>query len=140
MTEKEEQILKEIITYVKENKVMPTRRYLQRKLNYKSVNSITWYIKSLEKENYLIRNKYNKLILNNSSNEYYTGLKNIKIINSKNNLQIILNKNKRYIAYKINNNYFNNIGILKEEDRTMAGKTAPACGLYLRNVFYWFDL
>lgn len=28
------------------------------------------------------------------------------------------------------------INILKEEDRTVAGKTAPACGLYLRNVFY----
>ena len=28
------------------------------------------------------------------------------------------------------------IDILKHEDRTMAGKTAPACGLYLRNVFY----
>ena len=28
------------------------------------------------------------------------------------------------------------IKILKEEDRTVAGKTAPACGLYLRNVFY----
>lgn len=28
------------------------------------------------------------------------------------------------------------IEILKHEDRTMAGKTAPACGLYLRNVFY----
>ena len=28
------------------------------------------------------------------------------------------------------------IRILKEEDRTFAGKTAPACGLYLRNVFY----
>lgn len=28
------------------------------------------------------------------------------------------------------------IQILKEEDRTVAGKTAPACGLYLRNVFY----
>ena len=26
--------------------------------------------------------------------------------------------------------------ILKFEDRTLAGKTAPACGLYLRNVFY----
>ena len=26
--------------------------------------------------------------------------------------------------------------ILKEEDRKIAGKTAPACGLYLRNVFY----
>lgn len=28
------------------------------------------------------------------------------------------------------------INILKEENRTVAGKTAPACGLYLRNVFY----
>ena len=28
------------------------------------------------------------------------------------------------------------IEILKHEDRTLAGKTAPACGLYLRNVFY----
>ena len=26
--------------------------------------------------------------------------------------------------------------ILKQEDRTFAGITAPACGLYLRNVFY----
>ena len=28
------------------------------------------------------------------------------------------------------------IEILKHEDRTLAGKTAPPCGLYLRNVFY----
>ena len=28
------------------------------------------------------------------------------------------------------------IDILKQENRTVAGKTAPACGLYLRNVFY----
>ena len=28
------------------------------------------------------------------------------------------------------------IKILDQEDRTMAGKTAPACGLYLKNVFY----
>ena len=28
------------------------------------------------------------------------------------------------------------IEILRHEDRTVAGKTAPACGLYLRNVFY----
>ena len=26
--------------------------------------------------------------------------------------------------------------ILKFEDRRLAGKTAPSCGLYLRNVFY----
>ena len=28
------------------------------------------------------------------------------------------------------------IEILKHENRSFAGKTAPACGLYLRNVFY----
>ena len=28
------------------------------------------------------------------------------------------------------------IDILKKEDRSLAGKTAPACGLYLKNVFY----
>lgn len=28
------------------------------------------------------------------------------------------------------------IDILKHENRKLAGKTAPACGLYLRNVFY----
>ena len=28
------------------------------------------------------------------------------------------------------------IEILRHENRTFAGKTAPACGLYLRNVFY----
>ena len=28
------------------------------------------------------------------------------------------------------------IEILKQENRTLAGKTAPACGLYLKNVFY----
>ena len=28
------------------------------------------------------------------------------------------------------------IEILKREDRRLAGKTAPSCGLYLRNVFY----
>jgi tRNA pseudouridine38-40 synthase len=28
------------------------------------------------------------------------------------------------------------IDIFKQEDRRFAGKTAPACGLYLRNVFY----
>ena len=26
--------------------------------------------------------------------------------------------------------------ILREEDRRSSGKTAPSCGLYLKNVFY----
>ena len=28
------------------------------------------------------------------------------------------------------------IDILEKENRTLAGKTAPPCGLYLKNVFY----
>lgn len=115
MNEKEEKILEEIINYYKENKVMPTRRYLQKVFNFKSVNSITKYIKSLEEQNYLIRNKDNKIILNKYTNEN-TNLKTITIINMNNkHINLILDKNKKYIAYKIHNNYFNNIGILRND-------------------------
>ena len=116
MNNKEEQILKEIINYFKENKMMPTRRTLQKRLNFQSVNSITYYIKSLEKQNYLIRNKDNKLILNEYTLFYNNNLKNIKIINANNKyVQITLFKHKKYIAYQIHNDYFNNIGILRND-------------------------
>ena len=112
MNQKEEAILKEIINYVTVNKTMPTRRYLQKKLNFKSVNSITEYMKSLENENYLIRNKDNKLILNNYSFFYQSGLKSIKVLNrSKEKIQLFLNKGKKYFAYKMPNNTFYNRGI-----------------------------
>ncbi len=115
MNKKEEKILEEIINYYKENKVMPTRRYLQKVFNFKSVNSITKYIKSLEEQNYLIRNKDNKIILNKYTNEN-TNLKTINIINMNNkHINLILDKNKKYVAYKIHNNYFNNIGILRND-------------------------
>ena len=92
MKEKEEEIFKEIINYFKDNKTMPTRRYLQRKLNYKSINSITQYFKSLEKQNYLIRNTANKLIINDYI-KLDDNLKTIKVINTKNDyLHIIINK------------------------------------------------
>ena len=45
MTEKEELILKEIITYYKKNKLMPSIRYLKNKLKYHSTNSISQYLK-----------------------------------------------------------------------------------------------
>ena len=116
MKEKEEMILKEIIEYFKNNKRMPTMRYLQTKMNYKSINSITWYLNSLEKQGYLERNKENKLILNNSSENYNTGLKRIKIINMYNKyINLVMNKNKKYFAYKINNDYFNELGIIKKD-------------------------
>ena len=115
MNEKEEKVFKEIINYYKENRIMPTRRYLQKELHYKSVNSITRYIKSLEKQNYLIRNNDGKIIPNKYNLEN-TNIKTINISNMHNEyLNIILNKNKKYIAYKIHNNYFNNLGILRND-------------------------
>ena len=116
MNKKEEILLREIIDYVYKNKTMPTRRYLQMKLGYKSINSITWYISSLLKQNYLTRNIDGKVVLNVLSKQYETGLKQINIINSiKDSVSLFLNKNKKYLAYKINHNYFNNIGILKND-------------------------
>ncbi len=115
MKEKEEEILQEIINYYKKNKMMPTRRYLQKLFNYKSINSITRYIKSLEKQNYLIRNDDDKIILNNYS-LLDNNIKPIKVINMENNyINVILDKNKEYLAYKIHNDYFKNNGILRND-------------------------
>ena len=116
MNTKEEEILKEIINYVYENSTMPTRRYLQRKMGFKSVNSISEYIKSLERKNYLIRNSDKKLILDNSAIFYQQHLKTIKVINMINTyVKIIINKNKNYIAYKIHNNSFNYLNIQRND-------------------------
>ena len=115
MNQKEEEILEEIVSYYNKNKAMPTFRYLQKGFNFKSVNSITRYIKSLEQQHYLIRNNNNKVILSEYSGNN-TNLKTINVINMNNKyINIILNKNKKYLAYKINNNYFNNMGILKND-------------------------
>lgn len=113
MNNKEEKILKEIVNYVMNNMRIPTMRYLQKIFKYKSINSITEYLKSLESQNYLIRNKDGKLILNKDSEKYQSNLKTIKIINAKNKyIKLFLDKNKRYVAYKIHHNYFNNLAIL----------------------------
>ena len=112
MTEKEELILKTICQYIKDNNTMPTRRFIQRKLNYKSVNSITQYFKSLEQKGYLKYNNNHKLIIGNSL--YNNNLKNIKIVNQKNQtIELLLNKKKNYLGYRLNNNCFENEFILK---------------------------
>ena len=114
MTEKEELILKEITNYYQKNKTMPTYRYLLKKLNFKSLNSIYQYMKSLEKKNYLIRNNDDKLILY----DYVTNFNNrkISIINSNNTyISLILNKKKNYTAFRINNNHFKSNGIIKND-------------------------
>ncbi len=114
MNSKEELVLQEIINYVNKNNRMPTLRYLQNKLNYKSINSITEYLKSLEKQNYLTRNKENKLIL--SKYNVNSNIKTIEVINSKNTfVRLILDKSEKYLAYKINHNYFIKDGIYKND-------------------------
>ena len=113
MTEKEEKILKIITQYTRANNTMPTRRFLQKELNYKSINSITQYLKSLEKKGYLKRHN-NKLVIGNVI--YNDNLKRIKIINLKNTeIEIVLNKKKNYLGYKLNNNYFKNNYLLKDD-------------------------
>ena len=115
MNTKAELILNEIINYVKKYHIMPTRRYLQKKFNYKSVNTITYYIKLLIKENYLMYNNNKKLILSNISYQD-DNYKRITVINKTNKyLEILLNKRKKYCSFKIKNNYFRNIGIIKND-------------------------
>ena len=115
MSEKEEKVFKEIINYYQENKTMPTRRFLQKKLNFKSINSITRYIKSLEEQNYLIRNQYGRIIIN-SYNYDNVNIKTINVINTAKELcNILIDKNKKYIAYKFHNDCFKNIGILRND-------------------------
>ena len=115
MNKKEEEILGVIVNYYKKNYTMPSIRFLQKTFNYKSVNSISRYLKSLEKKNYLIRNNHNKQVINHyllANNN----IKTIKIINQDNKyISIILDKYQNYLAYKISNNFFNNIGILKND-------------------------
>ncbi len=116
MTEKEEIIIRTINHYYQENKTMPSLRYLQKELGYKSSNSISQYLKKLESKGYLRRNKNNRLIIDNSIFHYNENLKNIEIINRKKDyIKIILNKNKDYIAYQVNNDIFKKRGIIKKD-------------------------
>ena len=116
MNRHEEIILNEIINYLKENQRIPTMRYLQRKLSYKSVNSISEYIKSLEKQNYLIRSTDGKIKLNKYYDKYESGIKIIKILNTKKDyVHLLLEKNDKYVAYKMHNSCFNNLGIYKND-------------------------
>lgn len=104
MTEKEEIVLKVISDYINENNTLPTRRFIQKKLNYKSINSITQFLLSLEKKGYL-KHINHKFIIGNSI--YNNNIRRIKIINSKNTeVELLLNKKKNYLGYKLNNNYF----------------------------------
>ena len=114
MTNKEEQVFKIIIDYIKENGNTPSFRYIQKSLKYKSINSITQYLKSLENKGYIKKNNH-KISINNTI-IYNKNIKRIKIINMNNKyIELALNYKKNYLAYKINHNYFSKISILKND-------------------------
>ena len=113
---KEEKLLKEIKKYYSLNKRMPTVRYLQKKLLYKSLNSIFRRLKKLEELGYLIRNGDGKLIISDSLLNYERNIRTIKIVNRKNNyINIYLNSKEKLMAYKVNNNMFIKDGIVKND-------------------------
>lgn len=113
MTEKEEQILNAITNYFKDYKTMPSIRYLQKKLNYKSHNSIYQYLNKLVKKNYLTKAFNGKFILNENL-LLDSNIKKIKIINSKDKyLNIILDKKKDYTGFILKNNKLKNDGFYK---------------------------
>ena len=114
MSEKQEKILQEIIAFYKKNKFMPSSRYLQKKLNYRSHNSILQFMKILEKKNYLIR-KENKIVLNDNYNYFNNGLKIINIINSTDKLNLILDLKKDYLAFKVKDNRLIKFNIIKKD-------------------------
>ena len=111
----EERVLSEIIKYYKTNKLMPSIRFLQNKLNVQSTNTIYYYLNKLEKDGYLVRNTFNQRIINDNYEEFNNGLKYLKVINSNEIVKLILNKNKDYLAYKAKNNYLLNEHIMKND-------------------------
>ena len=116
MNNKEEEIIKEINDYFIHNKDMPTIRFLQKKLNYRSPNAIYYYFKSLEKKGYLIRNTNNQLVIDECGLNYQKSIKKINVINRKGlYVNLFLNKNKNYLAYQLNNDYFISDCILRND-------------------------
>ena len=115
MNNNEQLILKKIYEYIRKNGYMPSYRYLQQELGYKSHNSISQYIKSLERKGYFERNNIGKLVLNYCFlNKYF--IVNIKIINTKHQyLPYIVNDNNQYIAYMIKKNCFYDDNIIKND-------------------------
>ncbi len=112
---KEKEILKTIIDYYNQNKLMPSMRYLKDKVHVKSINTIYYHIKKLEEEGYLIRNKNNNRILEMNYQDFNKGLKIIKVINSNDTVKIIFNDNKSYLAFKVKDDIFKEKGILKND-------------------------
>ena len=121
MTETDKKLLGIIIDYYNQNKLMPSTRYLQNKLNFKSTNAIYYYLNKLEERGYLKRNSLNNRILSDNYQAFLHGLKIIKIINSDEFVKIFLDDNNDYVAYRLKENIFdmkkNDILIIKKTNK-----------------------
>ena len=115
MSEKQERVLDEIIKYYENNNSMPTIRYLQEKLHYKSTKAVYNHLQKLEKKNYLRRNENHKLVINNHSMKYHEGIKTINILNSTQKISLVLEKDKEYIGFILENNFFIDMHLMKND-------------------------
>lgn len=139
MTEKEEQIYHQITNYYQENKIMPSVRELQNILGYKSPNSIYQIIKQLETKGYLERNSHNKIVLVDNPILEPSEFVTMKVVNTKEKLILNLDIRKKYVGYKIKNDYFNDLYI-KKMDYLIIEKTNKLedndLGLFVINKKY----
>ena len=139
MTEKEEQIYHQMVIYYQKNKIMPSVRELQNILGYKSPNSIYQIIKQLETKGYLKRNSHNKIVLVDNPILEPTDFVTMKVVNTKEKLILNLDIRKKYIGYKIKNDYFNDLYI-KKMDYLIIEKTNKLedndLGLFVINKKY----
>lgn len=115
MSEKQEKVLDEIIKYYNRNNSMPTIRYLQEKLHYKSTKAVYNHLQQLEKKNYLKRNENHKPVINNMNIIYQEGIKTIDILNSNKKISLILEKKKEYVGFILKNNYFTDMHLMKND-------------------------
>jgi SOS-response transcriptional repressor LexA len=131
----EENILKIIKNFYKEKGYMPSIRFIQSKLNYKSVNYVYRIMNKLCEEGYLIHYKDTKKWVVADIDDTYI---KVKALNEDDYLLIRQNK-KKYTVYKIKNNNFLNRNILKD-DYLIVEKTQKldnnTLGLFIYNNNY----
>ena len=131
----EENILKIIKDFYKEKGYMPSIRFIQGKLNYKSVNYVYRIMNKLCEEGYLIHYKDTKKWVVADIDDTYI---KVKALNEDDYLLIRQNK-KKYTVYKIKNNNFLNRNILKD-DYLIVEKTQKldnnTLGLFIYNNNY----
>ena len=114
MNNKQQKLLQEIKDYYQETHMVPTIRFLQKKLNYKSTKSIYTLLQDLEKNGY-IKKINHKYLLTNEIKELPSNIVTIDIINSEEKLFLNINPKKNYLAFIIKNNDFINNYILKND-------------------------